>query len=114
MKCTKDLKLQPKKLVGRRVAAGNTSGKRCPMVPSKISEHCQNTALLFLTLLWEEKRVVWFVKTSFLAGVGGREGLPSGSKVGEGAAEAFSRGVPSPPALGGWEGKSALLPPAPG
>lgn len=55
-------------------------------------------------------------KEWLLSGSGRREGqgLTSGSKVGEGITEAFLRGVPYVPTLGGREGRSAPLPSAPG
>lgn len=57
--------------------------------------------------------MVWFAKHS---GSGRREGkgMTSGSKVGEGVAEAFLRGVAYIPALGGWDRRGAPLPSAPG
>lgn len=70
----------------------------------------QKLALLFSTLIWEAKRVLWFAKPCFLVGVGRGKGLTSGSKVGEGVPEAFLRGKPYISALGGQEGRSALLP----
>lgn len=89
------------------VAVGVTSGKRCPMVQCKISEHCKKMCFVS-SLIWEGKRVVWFAKHS---GSGRREGkgMTSGRKVGEGVAEAVLRGVAYVPALGGWDRRGAPI-----
>lgn len=77
--------------------------------PLNIAKTC--SPLLYFDL--GGKEVLWFTKPSFLVGVRRGKGLTSGSKVGEGVPEAFLRGIPYIPALGGWGGRSALLPPAP-
>lgn len=106
----KDLKLQPES-VGRGWLRGTLveRGAMCSQARSpNIAKNC--SSLLYFDLGGKEGGLV--CEDQLLSRSGRKGGADLREQGRRGCCRGLPRGVPSAPALGGCEGRSALLPPA--